>query len=201
MTGYLIPARETRTETRVVNSKFVCTVVEAATAAAAQQCIFRVKTELFDASSHAFAYRVGFGGSVIDGCNDGGEPGGTAGRPMLAVLQGSGIGDIVAVVSRYFGGTELGTGGLVRAFGGAVKDALLALPTKRKIKLTLLEFELPYSLYERVKLLVVAHEGAPKSEKFEAVVTLLIELPAANVEQFSQAVLDMSAGSIRPKIA
>ncbi|GIV84486.1 MAG: hypothetical protein KatS3mg052_1493 [Candidatus Roseilinea sp.] len=89
---YPIPAAQTRVETRVVNSRFICTVAEARTVADALAFIQRVKTELSDARSHAYAYRIGFGANVIDGCNDGGEPSGAAGRPMRAVLQGSGLG-------------------------------------------------------------------------------------------------------------
>ncbi|HEY3290002.1 MAG TPA: YigZ family protein, partial [Anaerolineae bacterium] len=117
---YPIPARETQAETIVINSRFISTVGEARTVDEAMAFIKRVKAQHSDASSHAYAFHIGHGASVTDGCNDGGEPGGTAGRPMLAVLQGSGLGDVVAVVSRWYGGTKLGTGGLVRAFSGAL---------------------------------------------------------------------------------
>lgn len=92
-TRYPIPAAETRVETWVTNSRFICAVAEARSVEDALRFIRRVKVELADASSHAYAHRVGFGSSVIDGCGDGGEPSGTAGRPMPAVLQGSGLDD------------------------------------------------------------------------------------------------------------
>jgi uncharacterized YigZ family protein len=127
-TRYPIPAQETHAETLVVNSRFICTIGEARNVDDAITFIKRVKAQYSDASSHAYAYHIGYGASVTDGCNDGGEPGGTAGKPMLAVLRGSDLGDVVAVVSRWFGGTKLGTGGLVRAFSGALKAAIQMLP-------------------------------------------------------------------------
>ena len=105
MKGYPIPAQETHAETLVVNSRFICTIAEARSTDEAMTFIRRVKEQYHDASSHAYAFHVGFGASVTDGCNDGGEPSGTAGRPMLAVLQGSGLGDVggggLALVRRH----------------------------------------------------------------------------------------------------
>ena len=80
-----------------------------------------VRAEMPDANHHVYAYRVGFGNSVIEGMSDDGEPSGTSGPPVLAVLRGSGIGDVIVVVTRYFGGTKLGTGGLVRAYSDAAR--------------------------------------------------------------------------------
>lgn len=194
---YPIPAKETRVETTVVNSRFVCTVAEARTVEDAQSFTRRIKAELSDASSHAYAYRIGFGTSVTDGCNDGGEPGGTAGKPMLAVLQGSGLGDVVAVVSRYFGGTKLGTGGLVRAFSGALKAALGQLPRAERVECKTLLLELPYPLYEQVKRLVQAHHGEIGGEDFGAQVLLTLTFGVDDVEPFQRALTDLSAGQLR----
>jgi uncharacterized YigZ family protein len=197
---YPIPAAETRVETQVINSRFVCTVGEARTVEDAQSFIRRVKTELADASSHAYAYRVGFGASVTDGCNDGGEPGGTAGRPMLAVLQGSGLGDVVAVVSRYFGGAKLGAGGLVRAFSGALKAALEQLPRTERVERKTYLLELPYPLYERVKRLVQAHHGEIGGEDFGAQVLLTLTFVVDDSESFQRTLTDLSAGQLHLKV-
>jgi uncharacterized YigZ family protein len=197
---YPIPARLTRTETVVVNSRFVCTVAEAVSVTDAQALIHQVKAELADASSHAYAYQIGFGASVIHGCNDGGEPSGTAGRPMLAVLQGSGLGDVVAVVSRYFGGTKLGTGGLVRAFGGALKDGLDALPRELRIERSRVAFRVDYPLYERTRLLVVAHHGVIEREVFEADIAIDAVFASPDAQVFAAALVDLSAGRVRAVI-
>ncbi len=193
---YPIPAQETRVETTVVNSRFVCTVAEARTAEEAQHFIKRVKAELADASSHAYAYHVGFGASVTDGCNDGGEPGGTAGKPMLAVLQGSGLGDVAAVVTRYFGGTKLGTGGLVRAFSGALKAALDVLPRAERVERKSFTLEMPYARYDQIKRLINIHHGEINSEDFAAHVTLALTFIEDDVSAFAQAVQDLSAGQM-----
>jgi uncharacterized YigZ family protein len=195
-TRYPIPAREFRHETLVVNSRFICTVAEARTVEDAQAFIRRIKTELGDASSHAYAFHVGFGASVTDGCNDGGEPNGTAGRPMLAVLNGSGLGDTAAVVSRYFGGTKLGTGGLVRAFGGALKAALDAMPRTERVERKTFLLESPYPLYEQVKRLALAHRAEIGGEEFGAAVLLTLTFIVDDVEAFQHALTDLSAGRL-----
>jgi uncharacterized YigZ family protein len=195
-TRYPIPARETRAETVVVNSRFVCTVAEARAVDEAMAFIRRVKSEYHDASSHAYAFRVGFGASVTDGCNDGGEPGGTAGKPMLAVLQGSGLGDVAAVVSRWFGGTKLGTGGLVRAFSGALKAALEVLPRDERVERKTFLLETPYPLYERLRLLVAAHHGGVAGEEFGARVLLTLVFAVDDIEPFRSALRELSAGSV-----
>lgn len=191
---YPIPKQELRVETVVVNSRFLCSVAEVRTVDAAMTFVRRVKDELADASSHAYAYRVGYGASVIDGCNDGGEPGGTAGRPMLAVLQGSGLGDVAAVVSRWFGGTKLGTGGLVRAFGGALKAALDELPRAERIETRTFLIEVPYPLYERARLLVIAQHGSIDAEEFGAEVLLTVTFAVEHVADAQRAMADLSGG-------
>jgi uncharacterized YigZ family protein len=195
-TRYPIPARETHAETLVVNSRFICTIAEARSVDKAMAFIKRVKATYHDASSHAYAFHIGFGASVIDSCNDGGEPGGTAGKPMLAVLQGSGLGDVAAVVSRWFGGTKLGTGGLVRAFSGALKAALEVLPRAERVERKTFLVEIPYPLYERLKLLVATHHGSVAGEEFGAHVLLTLVFAVDDVAAFSAALQEISAGSV-----
>lgn len=195
-TRYPIPARETRAETVVVNSRFICVIAEARTVDAAMEFIHYVKAQHADASSHAYAFHVGFGASVVDGCNDGGEPSGTAGRPMLAVLQGSGLGDVVAVVSRWFGGTKLGTGGLVRAFSGALKAALDVLPRTERVERKTFLLELPYPLYERVKLLVSAQHGEITDTDFGASILLTLVFAVDDIEPFNAALRELSGGKL-----
>ncbi|HEY3290087.1 MAG TPA: YigZ family protein, partial [Anaerolineae bacterium] len=119
---------------------------------------------------------------------------GTAGRPMLAVLQGSGLGDVVAVVSRWFGGTKLGTGGLVRAFSGALKAALEVLPRSERVERKTFLVEVAYPLYERVKLLVSANHGDIAAEEFGASVVLTLVFPIDDIARFSSALQNLSAG-------
>ena len=196
MSGYPIPAGEVRVETIVVNSRFVCVLGEARTAAEAHDFVKRVKAEYPDASAHAYAFRAGHGASVTEGCNDGGEPSGTAGKPMLAVLRGTDLGDVAAVVVRYFGGTKLGTGGLVRAFSGALKAGLEALPRTERVTRVRGRCGMPYALYERARLLVAARGGAIVAEDFGAEVTLDVLFPEDAVAGFGAAMQELSGGAV-----
>jgi len=102
----MIPARKTRAEITVVNSRFIATVAPVFTVDAARVFITRIKREFSDATHNVPAYLIGHGAVVVAHCSDDREPSGTAGRPALAVLRGSGLGDVAVVVTRYFGGTN-----------------------------------------------------------------------------------------------
>jgi len=145
MKRYLIPASETRAEIIVKNSRFIATIKPVFSVDQAKEFIAQIKIKYSDASHNVPAFVVGHGASVITHCNDDGEPSGTAGRPTLAVLQGSGLGDAGVVVTRYFGGTKLGTGGLVRAYSDAVNlviDGSEVLEYKKELYL---EIEIEYA--------------------------------------------------------
>ena len=131
---YPIPLTVHRTEEEILRSRFITTVGHTPTVEAARAFIATVRAEFTDASHNCWAYLVGPPGSTAQiGMSDDGEPHGTAGRPMLTVLLHSEIGDICAVVTRYFGGTLLGKGGLVKAYSGGVQLALATLPLQEKV--------------------------------------------------------------------
>ena len=144
MSRYRIPKQRARIELRVSNSRFVATIAPAFSTQAAQEFIRAIRAELPDASHHVYAFKIGFGASVSEGLSDDGEPSGTAGPPALAVLRGAGIGDVVLVITRYFGGTKLGTGGLVAAYTNAAKSAITALETEEKVTRVRFELWVPY---------------------------------------------------------
>lgn len=195
-TPLLIPAVETRRELRVSNSRFIATVAPAFSVEEARAFVGRLRAEFADASHNVPAYLIGHGATTIAHCHDDGEPAGTAGRPMLAVLQGSGLGDVAAVVTRYFGGTKLGTGGLVRAYGDALKEALAALPRAEKVATITAMIEAPYPLLERLRLLVEAHGGVVQGEEFAATITLTARFRAERFAPFADAVRELSHGSV-----
>jgi len=146
MSDYLVPAQPVDVEEVIKNSQFITRVRNVSTAEEAKAFIKSLNLEFPDATHHCWAYIVGDPKSTtLIGCSDDGEPSGTAGKPMLNVLQHSGIGDIVAVCTRYYGGTKLGTGGLSRAYGGGVKLAIDSLEVKQKIDFTQVKFELEYA--------------------------------------------------------
>ncbi len=197
---YPIPAQETRVEVRVSNSRFIATAAPAFTIEEARAFISRIKDEFSDASHNVPAYAIGYGPSVTAHCNDDGEPSGTAGRPVLAVLQGSGLGDIVVVVTRYFGGTKLGTGGLVRAYSGAAQEVLAELPRAEKVETHTVMVVLPYNLYEQFKLLVEAHHGRILDEEFAADITISIQFAVEHFSEFQEALRELSRGRVEAEI-
>ena len=195
-TARLIPAAETRVELTVVNSRFIATIAPAFSVDEARAFVGRVRAEFRDASHNVPAYVIGHGATTMAHCHDDGEPPGTARRPMLAVLQGSGLGDVALVVTRYFGGTKLGTGGLVRAYGDAARAALAALPRAAKVATVTALIETPYPLLERLRLLVAAHGGQTFDEEFAAAITLTIRFRAEQFDAFAAALSELSHGAV-----
>jgi uncharacterized YigZ family protein len=191
----VIPAREARCEITVVNSRFIATAAPALSVEEAKTFVARVKSEFADASHNVPAYVIGHGNSTLAHCHDDGEPSGTAGRPMLAVLRGSGLGDVAVVVTRYFGGTKLGTGGLVRAYGDAVRSVLAILPRAVKVATHTVMLTVPYSAYERAQRLVIAHAGQVIEQSFTAEVTLRVRLAVERLPVFQDALRDLSNGT------
>jgi uncharacterized YigZ family protein len=198
MISYLVPARETRVEIRVVNSRFIATAAPALTVEEARAFIERIKDEFADASHNVSAYLIGHGNAVIAHATDDGEPSGTAGRPALAVLRGSDLGDVVVVVTRYFGGTKLGTGGLVRAYGDAVREVLAVLPRAIRVATVVVRFTIPYALFERARLLVGAHQGEVLEEAFGVEVQVTARFAETRFRAFADALSELSAGTVRP---
>jgi uncharacterized YigZ family protein len=197
---YPIPARETRAEIIVLNSRFIASAAPAFSVEEARDFIARIRAEMPDASHHVPAFLIGSGASVTAHCSDAGEPSGTAGRPALAVLQGSGLGDIVVVVTRYFGGAKLGTGGLVRAYTDSVKAVLEILPRAVKIPTHTVMLACAYPLYERIRLLAIEHHGQILDETFAADVTLTIRFAVERFDSFQAGLLEMTRGSLKAEI-
>lgn len=198
MSRYRIPKGRHRVETRASNSRFITTVASASTVKEAQAFIREIREEMPDATHHVYAFKVGYGASVSEGMSDDGEPSGTSGPPALAVLRGADLGDTVLVITRYFGGTKLGTGGLVAAYGAAAKAALTTLETEEKVTRHRYELRIPYALREPVVRLLGEHEGTLEHESFEADVTLTYWIPEEWEGALADAVRDLSAGRIAP---
>lgn len=191
---YPIPAEPARSELLVVNSRFIGSAACTPSVEAAKEFIAQVRAEFPDATHHAYAYLVGYGASVTAGMSDAGEPSGTAGRPMLAVLRGSGLGDVTVVVTRYFGGTLLGTGGLVRAYSDAARAVLDVLPRTERIEKRTLLARVAYSDYETVRRVLEAHSADVLDEDFAADVMLTIALPLPQLEACLAALSEVTAG-------
>jgi len=200
MKRYPVPAGEIRREIMVVNSRFIASLAPAFSVEQARAFIERVKSEFKDASHHVPVFLIGFGPSVIAHCSDAGEPSGTAGRPALAVLQGSGLGDVAVVITRYFGGTKLGTGGLVRAYSDAVRAVLADVTRAERVPCHTVRVDLPYALLERARRLVAACHGQLIEEDFGAQVALTARFPVEQLPPFQAGLTELSSGALQAEI-
>ena len=178
---YPIPAARHRVEEEILRSRFITTVAYAPTVEAARAFIDEMRAEYADASHNCWAYVVGPpGSSAQNGMSDDGEPHGTAGRPMLTVLLHSGVGDIAAVVTRYFGGTLLGKGGLVRAYSGGVQLALESMPTGEKVEKRRLSLLIEYSAVTPVQRMLPDYETEILEENYGVDVNYRLQMPTGS---------------------
>ena len=166
----------------------------------AKAFIARIKAEFPDASHNVPVFIIGHGDSETAHCSDAGEPSGTAGRPALAVLRGSGLGDVAVVVTRYFGGTKLGKGGLVRAYSEAVRLVVEAVPRAEKLLTHTVMLVFPYTYLERVRLLVASLDGTVLDEEFTADVTLTARLTVEKLTDFQAALSDLTKGKVQAEV-
>ena len=197
---YYIPAGPAEAELRVVNSRFIASLSPAFSVEEARNFHKTIRLRFPDATHHVPAFVIGHGRSVITHCSDDGEPSGTAGRPALAVLQGSGLGDVAVVVTRYFGGTKLGTGGLVKAYGDAVREVLKLVRRAVKIPTITAAIEMPYPLYAQIERLVSCSGGEILESQFLADVSMIVRFKEENWQPFVQQLRELSAGKIEPLI-
>lgn len=200
MESYRIPAGPARQEIEVLNSRFIASAAPVFNVEEARQYISHIKNEFKDATHNVPAFVIGSGASTISHCHDDGEPSGTAGRPALAVLSGSGYGDIVVVVTRYFGGTKLGTGGLVRAYSDAVRAVLEVTAPAEKVPTHTVMLVVPYNWYERARNLAAECNGEILDTTFEIDVTLIIRFRQSDFSSFQLSLAEASHASLEAEI-
>jgi uncharacterized YigZ family protein len=200
MHPYPVPAHKIRRELTISNSRFISTLTPVFSVDDAKAFIHRIKAEFPDASHNVPVYLIGHGDSETAHCSDAGEPSGTAGRPALAVLRGSGLGDVAVVVTRYFGGTKLGTGGLVRAYSDAVRIVVEAVPRAEKVQTHTIMLVIPYTYLERVRLLVASQSGMVLDEEFTADITLTARLRVENLPAFQASLSDLTKGKVQAEV-
>ncbi|WP_431040729.1 YigZ family protein [Streptomyces sp. P1-3] len=191
---YRTVAREGVHEVEISKSRFICALAPAATEREAQDFVQRVRAEHPTASHNCFAYVIGADGGVQKASDDG-EPGGTAGVPMLQMLVRREMRYVVAVVTRYFGGVKLGAGGLIRAYGGAVGEALDALGTVTRQRFRLATVTVDHQRAGKVENDLRATGRAVRDVRYAEAVTIEIGLPETDVEAFGAWLADATAGT------
>jgi uncharacterized YigZ family protein len=179
----------------IKGSRFLATVGPASTADEAEAFVARIRAEFANATHHCWAYRVGLRGEGFR-CSDDGEPGGTAGRPILAQIEGHGLTNTAVVVTRWYGGTKLGTGGLVRAYGGATGQALDRAERQRLVQMTRLRVEHPYECSGAVTGLLGAWRLEPLEADYGSAVRLVLEIPEERREELTRELTDRTAGRV-----
>ncbi len=196
MNDYLVPYQRIRREMTVLNSRFIATLSPAFSVAEARAFIAEMRREFSTATHNVPAYIIGGGHTLTEYASDDGEPSGTAGRPALTVLRGSGLGDVALVITRYFGGTKLGTGGLVRAYTKAAQLVTASVPRARRESVQIALLECPYPLLELVRRLCRQSGVMIQDETFAADVTLRLQIPVVQLEAFEQQLANLSAGQL-----
>jgi len=194
--GTLIPASRFSTETRISNSRFIATIAPAFSVKEAKAFIKEINKQYPDASHNVPIYQIGAGTSVIAHSSDNGEPSGTAGRPALAVLAGSELGDAVIVITRYFGGKKLGTGGLVKAYSDSARSVIQAVPKAKKVIVHKCQITVPYNLYEQIARYIKKAGSNITGEEFVEQVSIQFSIPVDSFDKLTGQLKDFTKGQI-----
>ncbi len=193
--------KSTQTEFKEKGSRFIAQAAPANTRTAAELFVKKVSEHYYDASHNCFAYRVGWQENEETRYNDNGEPAGTAGRPILQAITGRDLTHVVVVVTRYFGGTKLGTGGLVRAYGKAVSSALDAAKIVNRYITTLLGIEAcPYELTNAVMKTIDKYDAEIVHQQYDTHATFQLRVRTSQLASFMDYLKDESAGKLVPQI-
>ncbi len=191
-----MPARRHRAQEVIQGSRFITTVDRASDEEQARAFIDEVSREFADATHNCWAWVAGPPGSTARiGMSDAGEPHGTAGRPMLDTLLHSSVGEIAAVVTRYYGGTKLGRGGLGRAYAGGVKLALESLPTERMVSRRRVRIQVAYPAVDHLFRYLDEAEAIREEEAYGARVEIVAGVPEARLAGLERLVAELTSGA------
>jgi uncharacterized YigZ family protein len=194
---YQIAINMVEHETIVNRSRFICYLSPCQSIEEAKAQVKQQQLEHPQASHHCHAFLTKAANNSLGyGYSDDGEPSGTAGKPMLAVLQGGGVGQVCATVVRYFGGTKLGTGGLQRAYADSVRQALVFLQSKTKIAMATKTLACQYSQVDDVLHIISQVEGQVIEQEYLQQVKFKLLLPQSSVNLVEQRLQTLSAGEL-----
>ncbi|GAD00533.1 YigZ family protein [Agarivorans albus] len=195
---YFKPQQTVSCEELIKHSRFISLIIPVANRQQAQQQLVEIKQLHPQARHHCWAFVAGHpNDSQCLGFSDDGEPSGTAGKPMLAQLQGSGLGQILAVVVRYSGGIKLGTGGLVKAYGGGVQQALKLVESERVVACGECGLEFDYAYTAQVESMLERHQAVKLDTQFSSLAQMQVSLPLSEYAAFKQQLINLSSGQIK----
>jgi uncharacterized YigZ family protein len=191
MAQYKTVAQEAQIEIIEKKSRFIAQVFPVDSSEDCEAHLMRIKKQFWDARHHCMAYILGELGE-IQRFSDDGEPQGTAGKPILEVLKGENLTNVLVVVTRYFGGTLLGTGGLVRAYGRAAKEGVVAAQMIKCVQVFAFKVTVPYTLTGKIQHLISASPYEIKSTEYLEEVHFRVEVPIAEEEKFVKWLIDQT---------
>ncbi|MBB6055706.1 YigZ family protein [Tolumonas osonensis] len=194
--SYNIPAAENQFEFEIKRSQFISYAAQASNRQAADTFIRSIRDMHPQARHVCWAYIAGAPNTTEMSMSDDGEPSGTAGRPMLKILQHSGLGEIVVAVVRYYGGIKLGTGGLQRAYSDAVSGVLDNLSVKLKVPRTKIALRYDYALESPVRHVLSRYDTAEEEQSYDLQVAMTLQLATAQLAAFRTELTNHCAGAV-----
>lgn len=193
---FLTVLQNARVQIKVKDSKFITSVAPVGSEAEAEDFITRVSKEFFDATHNVSAYKIGTLDQAIRRYDDDGEPASSSGPPVLQAIEGVGVTNTAVVVTRYFGGTKLGFGGLIRAYGDAAAAGLLQAGTREMIQYILVKITTSYEQMGNVIKEVQSGVGVIKDTQYSNTgVEIFVDLLPSYLERFRKKIVDATRGS------
>lgn len=192
---YITIQDEAQTEIIEKKSRFITTVFPIISQEDAEAHLAQIRKQYWDASHNCYAYQLGEK-DEIQRFSDDGEPQGTAGKPILDVLKGEAIKNTLIIVTRYFGGTLLGTGGLVRAYGRAAKEGVLEAGLIQKVRVRLYALQMTYTLSGKVQYLLNEKKYTIRETSYTDVVTFTVEVAVADEQSFVDWIIDSTNAEV-----
>jgi uncharacterized YigZ family protein len=193
---YLTIDQENTAEIKVKGSKFIGTIRPVPTDQAAFEFINHISKKYYDATHNCYAYLIGHQPSIIARTNDAGEPAGTAGLPILNVIKGKNLTDVAIVVTRYFGGTKLGKGGLVHAYSECTQKTIEQCNIERKYIYERIQLEFDYALTGPIMRVITAFQAKINKLLHDQTTKLVVLIRKSMVEKFKLNLIEVSSGKI-----
>jgi uncharacterized YigZ family protein len=198
--SYLIPDLNLLIEEEIKHSRFISFLFHCPDQSVMKLMLTNIKQDYPGASHYCYAFVAGAPNEMVNiGSSDDGEPGGSAGRPMLASLQGANVGEVGAIVVRYFGGTKLGVGGLMRAYSSGIKQGISQLSLRTKYIRYSIKLSCSYAQLVDVEYLVVQHDGVILAKEFSEKVDITFELAKDALADFNTKLATMTQGTLQVK--